>query len=431
MLLGPDGQPFEVKSNVYSLDQLGNLAEFARSGTASGVNVNAASALQMTAVFCAIRVISEDIAGMPVRIVRPTRVGPHTAHEFVDDHWAVPLLTRKPNAFQTPFQFKEYAITACLLDKGFLGIKNVVRGEVREILPLPMGSWSIRRDPGEWEHHFEVSYDAATVGKYRPKDVVFMRGPSLNGWEALPILETVRESIGLAQSLERQQARLAGNGGKPSGVLSFEESLSPEMVEKIRDQWQEKYGPNGDGGIAVFDRSAKFSSMTMTSVDAQTMEARGFQIEEIARAFRVHSNKLMHSGNQATYASAREFNQAHVQDALMPWMRRFEESIDRDLLEGTDFHCDLDESAHLRGNMQETGEYITKMLGSGGHQQVLTVNEARAQIGKDPIKEAWADEIPEAVQPETAPIEAEADENDPKPDDEKAFLEGLLEGLMQ
>ena len=366
---------------------------------------------------------------MPVRIVRPTKIGPHTALEVVTDHWSVPLLTRRPNSFQTPFQLKEYAITSCLLDKGFLALKNTVRGEVREILPLPMGSWSIHRDPGKWDHYFQVSFDAAKrIGRYRPEDVVFMRGPSLNGWEALPMLRAMREAVGLAQSLERQQARLAGNGGKPSGVLSFDESLSPEMVTKIRDQWQEKYGPNGDGGIAVFDRSAKFASMTMTSVDAQTMEARNFQIEEVARALRVHPNKLMHSGNQSTYASAESFARAHVQDALMPWMRRFEEVVNRDVLGSEpDLMCDLDESAHLRGNMQETSDYITKMLGAGGHQPVLTTNEARAQIGKDPIAEAWADELPRVAGHESVDIAHEIGDND----DEKALLSGILKGLMK
>lgn len=414
--------PFQRKSQVYTLEQIGSLAEFSR-GTSSGVAVTPATAVQMTAVLCAVRVISEDIAGMPARIVTPSRIGPHMAQEVVTDHWAARLLAR-PNGFQTPFEFKEYVILSCLLGRnGFLGIKNTVQDEVREILPLPMDAFTVHRDPGQWEPYYQVSYDAETIGRFRASDVVHMRGPSLNGWEALPMLKAAREAIGLAQAMEKQQARLAGNGGKPSGVLSFEESLSPDTIEKIREHWQERYGPNGDGGIAVFDRAAEFASMTMTSVDAQVMEARSFQIEEVARAFRVHPNKLMHSGNQSTFASAESFARAHVQDALMPWMRRFEEVMSRDVLGSVpNLRVDLDESAHLRGNMSETAAYLTKMLGAGGHQQVMTTNEARAQVGLNPIAEEWADQLPRVDRADIA--------SDMSGDGaEKDLFAGILEGL--
>lgn len=396
ILLGPDGAPLERKSQTYTLEQLAGLAEYVRYGTASGATVTPETAVQVPAVLCAVRVLAEDVAGMPARIVRPELRGRHVARTALPDHWAARLLDFAPNSFQTPFEFKEYVMLSCLLDKGFLGIKVQVKGQTTEILPLPMGTWTVQGRVNDWNHYFQVSYADNSLGNFSPDQVVYMRGPSLDGWRGLPALQAAREAIGLASVLEKQQARLAGNGGKPSGVLTFDNELSPERRQKLAELWQTRFGPNGEGGVAILDRAAKFSSMTMTSVDAQTMEARNFQIEEVARAFRVHPNKLMHSGNQATFASAESFARDHVSSALAPWMRRFEEVMQRDLLGAEpDLRVDLDESAMLRGDFKDNAEFSAKALGSGGHPAWMTQNEVRARQGLDPIEDPAADELPQ------------------------------------
>lgn len=387
------------KSNsiaTVTLDQLAEIGGFVRYGSAAGVEVNAQTAVQVSAVLCAVRVISEGIGQMPVRVLSQEYDDRGRLRQKVlRDHWAHLLLSKRPNEFQTGFEFREYATVAAILDKGFLGIKNVVNGEVREVLPLPMGSWSIERRAGTWDHYFRVSYTNGTSGEFQPEEVVYMRGPSLDGWRALPALAAAREAIGLSRALEKQQARLAGNGGKPSGVLSFAETLTPDRRDKLRELWQERFGPNGEGGVAVLDGAAKFESMTMTSVDAQHLETRGFQIEEVARAFRVHPNKLMHSGNQATFASAESFARVHVVDTLGPWMRRFEEVMTRDILGNSDdMRVDLDERALLRGDFKDQADYYTKALGAGGQPGWMSINEIRGERDMDPIEAEWADEVP-------------------------------------
>lgn len=396
------------KSNGFTtvtLERLADIAGFVRYGSASGLEVTPASAMQVSAVFCAVRVISEGIAQMPVRAVAES-YGPNgrLIRDIARDHWAHRLLSVRPNGFQTGFEFREYAITAAILDRGFLGIKNVVNGQVREILPLPMGSWSIERTNGTWDHYFRVSYVNGSSGIFSPADVVYLRGPSLDGWRSLPSLAAAREAIGLSQALERQQARLAGNGGKPSGVLSFEETLSPDKRERLRELWQERFGPNGEGGVAVLDGSAKFQSMTMTSVDAQHLETRSFQIEEIARAFRVLPIMLMHSDKTSTYASAEQMFRHHVIHTLGPWMRRFEEVMTRDVLGNADgLRIDLDERALLRGDFKDQAEYYTSALGAGGQPGWMTVNEIRAERDMNPVADDWADAVPRgAMNPPTA-----------------------------
>lgn len=386
------------KANSFTtvtLDQLAEIGGFVRYGSSSGMDVTPTTAVQVSAVLCAVRVISEGIAQMPVRVLSQDFEGDRLSQKVLRGHWAHRLLAKKPNEFQTGFEFREYAITAAILDKGFLGIKNTVAGEVREILPLPMGTWTIEREDNSWSHYFRVSYANGTSGVFAPSEVVYLRGPSLDGWRALPALGAAREAIGLSRALEKQQARLAGNGGKPSGVLSFAETLSAERRDKLRELWQERFGPNGEGGVAVLDGAAKFESMTMTSVDAQHLETRGFQIEEVARAFRVHPNKLMHSGNQATFASAESFARVHVVDTLGPWMRRFEEVMNRDVLGSVDDkRIDLDERALLRGDFKDQADYYTKALGAGGQPGWMSVDEIRAERDMNPVGEDWATKVP-------------------------------------
>jgi HK97 family phage portal protein len=379
-----------------ALDKLADISGFVRYGTHSNVNISAETAVHSSAVLCAIKVISEGIAQMPVRVVAEDYDGEKVIRSTARDHWAHELLSRRPNEFQTAFEFREYVITAALLDKGFLGIKNQLsNGKVSEVLPLPMGSWTINRDTNSWKHYFRVGYANGTTGDFLPEQCVYLRGPSLDGWRGLPGLTAAREAIGLSVALERQQARLAGNGGKPSGVLSFQETLSPDRRDKLRELWQERFGPNGEGGVAVLDGAAKFESMTMTSVDAQYMETRQFQIEEIARAFRVHPIMLMHSNSTTTFASAEQHFRNHVVHTLGPWIRRFEEVFNRDILENSkDLRVDLDERALLRGDFKDQAEYYTKALGAGGQPGWMTVNEIRAERDMNAYDEEWADEVP-------------------------------------
>lgn len=385
-------------SQVVSLDQIADLGSFVKYGTSSGISVSPATAVQVSAVLCAVRVISEGIAQMPVRVVAEDFEGDKVSRTTARDHWAHRLLAKAPNGWQTSFEFREYVLTAALLDRGFLGIKNTVNGEVKEILPLPMGSWTLEQPTGTWSHYFRVGYANGTHGDFTPEQCVYLRGPSLDGFKALPSLSAAREAIGLSQALEKQQARLAGNGGKPSGVLSFEETLSPERRKKLRELWQERFGPNGEGGVAVLDGSAKFMSMTMTSVDAQTLESRRHQVEEVARAFRVHPIMLMHSNSTTTFASAEQHFRNHVVHTLGPWMRRFEDVFNRDVLgNAADMRVDLDERGLLRGDFADQAEYYTKALGAGGQPGWMTVNEIRAERDMNAIQDAWADTVPQGA----------------------------------
>lgn len=382
------------KSTAMTVDQLARVAGWIGWGTSSGGNVTEATAVDVTAVFCAARVIAEGIAQMPCRVVSETFDGSGLPRLRVErDHWAHRLLAVRPNGWQTAFEFREGMIFNAVLGKGAIAIKNVVRGQVRELLPVPAGAWSVEQ-LADYSLRIRVDYADKTHGFFTLDQVFYLRGPSLDGFQGLPAVRQAREAIGLSRALERQQGKLAGNGGKPSGVLSFANRLAPETAEKLRETWQHRFGPNGDGGIAILDGDAKFQSMTMTSVDAQHLETRRLQIEEIARAFRVQPIMLMQADKAATFASAEQMFRNHVIHTLGPWVERWEQAANRDILGNVSgLRVDLDERNLLRGDFKDQAEYYTKALGAGGQAAWMTVNEIRAEVGLNPVSDAWANTV--------------------------------------
>jgi HK97 family phage portal protein len=268
-----------------------------------------------------------------------------------------------------------------------------VADKILQLLPVPAGSWSVEQ-LADWSLRIRVDYADKTHGYFTRDDVMFLRGPSWDGFSAIPAVRAAKEAIGLSRALERQQAKLAGAGGKPSGVLSFAQKLAPETATKLRDTWQARFGPSGDGGIAVLDGDAKFQPITMTSVDAQHLETRKHQIEEIARAFRVQPIMIMQMEGTASFASVEQMFRMHVTHTLGPWIERWEQACNRDILSNaTGVAVDLDERNLLRGDFADQAEFYTKALGAGGQAAWMTVNEIREEVGLRPINEPWANTV--------------------------------------
>jgi HK97 family phage portal protein len=383
------------KSRTYTVDQLAGLVGWLGWSSASGYQVTESTSLDVAAVFCAARTIAEGCAQIPARVLRETHgLNELTARSVARGHWAHRLLGRQPNNWQTSYEFREGMFLSAALGIGGLAVKNQVGTEVRELLPVPPGSWTVEQRP-DYSLRFRVDYADKTHGYFEQWQIFYFRGPSMDGFTAMPAIRAARDAIGLTKVLERQQSRLAGNGGKPSGILSFKEPLKSETREKLRETWERKFGPDGEGGIAILDGDAGFQSMTMTSVDAQYIETRRMQIEEIARAFRVQPIMLMQADKAATFASAEQMFRMHVIHTLGPWMQRFEQAFNRDVLGNSEtYRADLDERGLLRGDFKDQAEYYVRALGAGGQPGFMTPNEIRQELGLNPVDEVWAGRVP-------------------------------------
>lgn len=379
---------------AYELSDLGILGWLGFS-TKSGEDVNRNSALDVPAVFAAVRAISEGMAQMP-QVLKREEVDEKTGllkSKIERQHWAHRLLAERPNSWQTPHEFVEGMVFNAALEGSSIAVKVRVGNRIAELLPIPAGSWTVEQLP-DYSLRYRVDHADKTHSYFSQDQIFHLRGPGLNGYAGLPAIRQAREAIGLSLALEKHTARIAGSGGTPSGALTFSDSITPEQAKQIKADWSTAYGPNGDGGIAVLDKGAKFEPMAMNMVDAQTLESRRFQIEEIGRAFRVMPIMLMQSDKASTYASAEQMFRVHVIHTLGPWISRWENAVKRDILATEKgLRVDLDERALLRGDFKDQGEYYTKALGAGGQPAWMTQNEVRAERGMNPVDDPAANKL--------------------------------------
>lgn len=294
----------------------------------SGQRVTAQTALMASTVLACVRVISEDVASLPLKLIEQT----NGKRRVADDHWLAPLLDVQANPWQTAMEWREtMTMHAALCGRG-ISFKNIVNGRVREAIPiLPQRITVTQRPDGTPKYDFRPENGAPF--EIPASQIIHLKGPSWNGYDGLPAVELAREAIGLSLALEEHAARLHANGARPSGVLSTEQPLKPEQVREIREAWDEAMSGSANAyKTAVVTGGMKFVQMAMSGVDAQTVEQRTRQVEEICRFFRVSPTMVWQTDKTATYASAEQFFLAHAKYTVLPWCRRWEGVIRRDLL---------------------------------------------------------------------------------------------------
>jgi HK97 family phage portal protein len=355
----------------------------------SGQTVNAATALQVSTVFGCIKVIAEGVAQSGLKLYRAR---PEGGADPATNHPLYRVLYRRPNPWQTSFAFRETMVFRLALEGNFYAFKNRVGRDVRELIPIP-GKVQVKQNP-DLSLSYRVEMPNGTWQPIAAADIWHVRGPSWNSWLGLESVQIAREAIGLAMAIEQDQSNLYRNGLRQSGTYSFEGTLSKDQYKDLRD-FIEKHQAN-PGGPLILDHSAKFVSEMMTSVDAQTLESRRLQVEEICRMFRVMPIMVGHSDKAATYASAEQMFLAHVVHTLLPWCERLEQSIDNDLLTDVDIadgiYAKFNLNSLQRGAFSDRMTGYAKALGAGGSPAWMTPNEVRALEEMNPL--AGGDALP-------------------------------------
>jgi len=195
-------------------------------------------------------------------------------------------------------------------------------------------------------------------------------------------------------STEESQASMQKNGIKNSGVYSVDGVLSDSQYSKLKAWVDENIsGSKNAGGVMLLDRNAKFTQTSMTGIDAQLLETRRYQVEEICRFFRVNPIMVGAESKNTTYASAEQMFLAHVVHCLSPWYTRIEQSIDANLLTKAEresglYAAFIDEGL-LRGSMLNKKDVILGYVQGG----VMTKNEARNLLDLNPDNDPRSDLI--------------------------------------
>jgi HK97 family phage portal protein len=370
-----------------------------RGPTRSGKTVTPLSSLDIPVVLSAARVIAEGVAQLPLVIKKGSLNGDRMHFSPAYDHPAWNLLRKRPNSWMTSFEFREaLTMQAVLNGNGYAYIVRGLKNRIVELIPIHSDMCQAEQLT-DYTVQYRVSDGRKLLGVIPKEDILHIHGPSWNMFSGLNVVTKASEAIGLADALQDQQSILAGNGGRPSGVLSNKQPLSTESKEKLKTAWQERFGPGGEGGVAILDGEWNYASMSMSGVDQQHVQSREHQIAEIARAFRVFPQMLMSAVDKTTtYGSAEQFFIAHVKHTLGPWIERWEQAIERDILRDDAFECELDTAFLEAGTMMDRAEFYAKALGTGHPETAwLTKNDVRAREGYNPVD--GGDEFPKPTDP--------------------------------
>lgn len=318
----------------------GSAYSFFLGGTASGKYVTERSAMQMTAVYCCVRILSEAVASLPLQFYRYTDDG---GKEKAVEHPLYFLLHDEPNPEMTSFIFRETLMTHLLLwGNAYSQIIRNGKGEVVALYPLMPDRMKVDRDEHGRLYYEYMVYDADDVDgrkgtdkvgrtvRLQPHDVLHIPGLGFDGLVGYSPIAMAKNAIGLAIATEEYGSKFFANGAAPSGVLEHPGTIKDPS--KVRESWQATFGGSGNANkIAVLEEGMKYTPISISPEQAQFLETRKFQIDEIARIFRVPPH-MIGDLEKSSFNNIEQQSLEFVKYTLDPWVSRWEQAMVRALL---------------------------------------------------------------------------------------------------
>ena len=313
---------------------IGSSCSFLFGPTSSGRPVTERSAMQMTAVYSCVRILAEAIAGLPLHVYRLKDGG---GKEKAVDHSLYRLLHDEPNPEMTSFVFRETLMTHLLLwGNAFAQIVRNGLGEVIGLYPLQPNRMSVGRDldTKQLYYEYQTSWDEP-AGEYKtirltPADVLHIPGLGFDGLVGYSPIAMARNAIGLAQATEDYGASFFANGAAPGGVLEHPGTIKDPS--RVRESWQQTFGGARNGNkVAVLEEGMKYTPISVSPEQAQFLETRKFQLNEIARIFRIPPH-MIGDLEKSSFSNIEQQSLEFVKYTLDPWVIRWEQAITKTLL---------------------------------------------------------------------------------------------------
>lgn len=313
---------------------VGSSYSFYMGGSSAGKNVNERSAMQMTAVYSYVRILAEAVAGLPLHLYRYKEDG---GKERAIDNNLYHLLHDEPNKEMSSFIFRETLMTHLLLwGNAYAQIIRNGKGEVVALYPLMPNKMQVDRDEnGELYYIYTRSSDEAKtmdgVTVYlTPRDVLHIPGLGFDGLVGYSPIAMAKNAIGLAIATEEYGAKFFANGAAPSGVLEHPGTIKDPS--RLRENWNSTFGGSANSGkVAVLEEGMKYTPISISPEQAQFLETRKFQIDEIARIFRVPPH-MVGDLEKSSFSNIEQQSLEFVKYTLDPWVIRWEQSLSRALL---------------------------------------------------------------------------------------------------
>lgn len=355
-------------------------------GSTAGKVVTEKSAMQMTAVYACVRVLAEAVAGLPLHLYRYNSKG---GKEKAVNHSLFFLLHDEPNPEMTSFVFRETLMTHLLLwGNAYAQVIRNGRGEVTALYPLMPNRMRVDRDEtGRLYYEYtrygdENGESRCEIVKLSPVDVLHIPGLGFDGLVGYSPIAMAKNSIGMAMACEEFGAKFFANGAAPGGVLEHPGILKDPA--RVRDSWNATFGGSSNANkVAVLEEGMKYTPISISPNEAQFLETRKFQIDEIARIFRVPPH-MIGDLEKSTFSNIEQQSLEFVKYTVGPWVTRWEQSLSRSLLsnaERTQYLIKFNLDGLLRG------DYESRMNGYATARQNgwLSANDIRELEDMDRI----------------------------------------------
>ena len=335
----------------------GSSYRFFLGGSTSGKPVTERSAMQMTAVYSCVRILAEAIAGLPLHLYTYKEDG---GKEKAIGHPLYLLLHDEPNPEMSSFVFRETLMTHLLLwGNAYAQIIRNGKGEVVALYPLMPNRMTVDRDSsGQLFYSYQMNNSDAPTMKagtviLKPSDVLHIPGLGFDGLVGYSPIAMAKNAIGLAIATEEYGAKFFANGATPGGLLEYPGTVKDP--DRVRESWNKGFsGSQNAGKVAILEEGMKYTPISIAPEQAQFLETRKFQINEIARIFRVPPH-MVGDLEKSSFSNIEQQSLEFVKYTLDPWVVRWEQSLSRALFtpeEKKQYFFKFNVEGLLRGDYQ-------------------------------------------------------------------------------
>lgn len=289
----------------------------------TGVQVSEDNALTFSAVYAAVRIISETIASIPLNVYQAdgeTRVKA-VGHPVQD------LLAKAPNSVSSTFTFREaMASNLVLHGNAYAKIEMNAAGRPTALIPLNPMKVEVKVVDGEKVYVFDKKHT------YLDYEMLHFVGLSFNGLTGKSPLSMAREAVAIGLAAQEYGARFYSNGANAGGVITAPGRLNTEVVKRLRESWNRAQSGNSNShSTAILEEGMKYEKIGLDPEAAQFLQSRKFQVNEIARIFRIPPSYLADLENSSTRANVEQQAIQFVRDCITPYVRRMEVELNRKL----------------------------------------------------------------------------------------------------
>mgnify|MGYP000639576811 FL=1 len=355
---------------------LANPASWMFDGAASktGIAVTEDSAMRLSAVFGAVRVISETIASLPWEVKQDAGDSTRSASAH-----PINKLIHHPNGMMTDFNFREVCQAhLCLHGNAFIAIRRNEAGQPVKLIPVHPDRVEVKVYKDEKFYNIDQGKET-----FDDTEMIHILGLSFDGIIGKSVIEAARESIGLGLAADQFGGSFFGNGANVSAILTHPGRLSDEAYKRLMASWARRYsGMDNSHKTAILEEGMNLQKVSISPQESQFLETRKFGVEDIARFFRIPLAYLGSLENSSTRANIEEQGIQFQRNTVLPWVKRWEAEFNRKLFPGQeDYFIRMNMDGLLRGDISSrySSYAVARQWGW------LSVNDIRKHESLEPI----------------------------------------------